>query len=39
MKITRGENGFVADAQNRRLARSANPEVTLVEKEIDAVLF
>ncbi len=37
--IARGADGFGADAQDRGLARRANPEMALVEQKIDAVLF
>ena len=38
-EIARGANGFGADAQNRSLARRANPEMAVIEQEIDAMLF
>ena len=38
-EIARGANRFGANAQDGRLARRANPQVALVEQEIDAVLF
>ena len=37
--IARGANGFRTDAQNRCLARRANPQVAMVEQKIDAMLF
>ena len=37
--FVRGANGLRADAQDRRLARRANPEMPVVQQEIDAVLF
>ncbi len=38
-EFARGANGFGANAQNRGLARRANPEVAAVEQKIDAVLL
>jgi hypothetical protein len=38
-EFARSADGFGANAQNRGLARRANPEVPLIEQEIDAVLF
>ena len=37
--IARGAHRFGADAEDRGLARSANPEMAFVEQEIHAVLF
>ena len=37
--FVRGANGFGANAQDRGLARRANPEMPVVQQEIDAVLF
>ena len=37
--VAGGALGFGADAEDGGLARSANPEVTLVEEEVDAVFF
>ena len=34
-----GANGFGADAQDGSLARRANPEMAVIEQEIDAVFF
>ena len=39
MKFARGAHSFRANAQDRRLPRRANPQMPLVEQEIDAVLF
>ena len=38
-EIARGANGFRTNPQNGGLARRANPEMPVVEKKIDAVLF
>ncbi len=38
-EVSGGSDGFGTDAENRCLARSSDPQVALVEQEIDAVLF
>src|SRR6266567_2849238 len=38
-EFARGANGFGANAENGRLARRSNPQVALIEQEINAVLF
>ncbi len=38
-EFARGADSFSADAENGRLARRSNPQVALIEQEINAVLF